>query len=110
VSGHGGFYLEDRKDTEFAWLSECTGIPSDEIPRALIVYDVLFPTDGGSWVTSAGPSQCEITKMMPSPFLGIGAVHRRFRYQVEYYDALGYSDYTGRDLIRWNNKLVELLL
>lgn len=48
--------------------------------------------------------------MIPSPFLGIGAVHRKFRYGIQDYAALGYSDYTGQNLSRWNNKLVELLV
>ena len=44
--GFGGFYLEDRKEAEFKWLSEQTGVPADEVPRALEVFNVLFPLSG----------------------------------------------------------------
>jgi len=107
--GFGGFYLEDRKDEEFKWLSEQTGIPPGEIPRALRAFDVLFPTQG-SWLTSIGPSQCRIIKMVPTAFQGLGAYHRRRRYGFKEYKEFGYTDHTARDLGKWNNAGVDLLI
>ncbi len=39
----GGFFLADRADEEFGWLSEQTGIPRAEIRLGLAAFDDLFP-------------------------------------------------------------------
>jgi hypothetical protein len=106
--GFGGFYLDDRKDQEFQWLAEHTGVPVDEIPHALTAFDLLFPT-GSSWLTPVRHSQCVIVKMVPTPIQGLGAYHRELRYGVKSYAELGYTDMTARDLSKWHNKGYELL-
>jgi len=106
--GFGGFYLDDKKEIEFQLLSEQTGIPVDEIPSALKIYDVFFPTEA-SWITMAGPTQCVIVKMIPMAFRGIGANQRRWRYGIKEFRELGYADKTINDLARWNNCTIDLL-
>jgi len=106
--GFGGFYLDDRKALEFIWLSEQSGVPVDEIPSALEVYDLFFPT-GSSWITKPGPTQCLIVKMVPTAFQGIGAYQRKRRYEIKEYRELGYHDKTINDLRKWNNATVNLL-
>ena len=106
--GFGGFYLRDRKGVEFEWLAEQTGVPVEEIPRALRAFDILFPT-ADSWVTEAGPSQCTIVKMVPLAFRGLGAYHRLRRYKLKQYKDFNYKDYTINDLVKWNNAAVALL-
>jgi len=107
--GFGGFYLEDRKDIEFKWLAEQTGIPVEEIPKALRVFDVLFPLPDGSWLTQAGPTHCTIVKLMPSAFRGLGVNHRFWRYGYNTVEDFGYDDHTVNDLMSWNKKVYNLL-
>jgi hypothetical protein len=109
--GLGGFYLEDRKETEFRWLSERTGIPYDEIPAALKVFDVLFPRPGGeSWIVRPGPTQCNVVMMVPTPFKGLGAYERiRIHGLMRSYEELGYTDYTSRDLGTWTLSAIHFL-
>lgn len=108
--GFGGFYLKDRTEAEFKWLSEQTGIPPDEIPNALKVFDTLFPlAPGVSWITESGPSHCVVVKMTPAPFQGIGVNQRRWRYGYKDFSEFGYGDFTHSDMVRWNNNLVALL-
>jgi hypothetical protein len=103
----GGFYLKDREDIEFEWLSNLSGIPQQEIPRALEAFDVFFPV--GGWLTNVGPSHCRMVKMLPLPIRGLGAIHRKLKYGIGSYDELGYTDYTAADLSKWHNALVNLL-
>lgn len=107
--GFGGFYLEDRRDTEFKWLAEQTGIPVEEIPKALRVFDVLFPLPSGSWVTQAGPTHCRIVRLVPAAFRGLGANHRFWRYGYDSVYNFGYKDYTVKDIMRWNENVHDLL-
>jgi hypothetical protein len=108
--GFGGFYLKDRQEVEFKWLAEQTGIPQGEIPSALKAFDILFPlSPTNSWLTEIGPSHCVIVKMMPAPFQGLGANQRKWRYGFKEFSEFGYSDYTHRDLMKWNNSLVSVL-
>lgn len=106
--GFGGFYLNDRKDQEFEWLAEETGVPVEEIPNALKAFDLLFPM-AKSWLTPLPHSQCVIVKMVPTPVQGLGAYYRELRYGVKSYDELGYTDMTTQDLSRRHNKGYELL-
>ena len=108
--GFGGFYLKDRQEIEFKWLSKQTGIPIEEIPRALKVFDVLFPlSQTTSWITEIGKSHCVIVKMVPAPLQGLGANHRKWRYGCKEFAEFNYTDFTHRDLCKWNNSLVGLL-
>lgn len=108
--GFGGFYLNDRTDSEFQWLSDETGVPVAEVPNALKAFDILFPwPGGGSWLVTPGPTHMTRVKMMPQAMSGIGSILRRKRYDVDPYQKLGYTDYTANDLAQGHNSLVELL-
>jgi len=104
----GGFILKDRQDEEYEALSQETDVPVDEIPEALETFDELFPT-GDSWFREPKGTDFRLLQMMPVQFRGIGALHRRHLYQVEKYSDLGYKDYTGNDLTKWNNAGYKLL-
>lgn len=108
--GFGGMYLSDRKDTEFQWLADETGVPVEEVPNALRAFDILFPLPGGgSWLVTPGPTHLTRVKMMPVPMAGIGSFLRRRKYGVEKYQELGYADYTGKDIAIRHNAVVNLL-
>ena len=100
--------MKDRQDEEFAALSEETGVPVDEIPEALQTFDELFPA-GDSWFTEQKGTHFRLLKMTPVQFRGMGAFHRLHLYQVEKYSDLGYKNYTGNDLTKWNNAGSKLL-
>jgi hypothetical protein len=106
--GFGGFLLRDRLKEEHESLSLQTGVPVDDIPQALKAFDVLFPA-GGSWHVQLGTSQCVVAKMVPAAFRGMGAYQRLLRYNVKTYSELGYSGFTLKDLVSWNNCGVHLL-
>lgn len=106
--GFGGFYLEDRRDTEFDWLAKQSGVPVDEIPAALSAFDLLFPIPNG-WFTRAGNTQCVILKMVPPAFRGLGANHRLWRYAHNKWEDFDSGDYTVKDLANWNNIVYRLL-
>lgn len=112
--GWGGFYLEDREEQEFEWMSKYSGIPADEIPVALEAFDRFFPIGSGSWLTTAGPTDVRMVKMVPWVFQGIGAHHRRVQYELaDRRDLSGLkpsSQYTAKDLARRINCTVDFLL
>ncbi|MFC9616590.1 hypothetical protein [Streptomyces sp. NPDC056938] len=109
--GWGGFYLEDRTDREFGWMSRYSGIPTAEIPTALEAFDRFFPSVGGSWFSTPGWTDIHMLKMVPMIFQGIGAHHRRIEY------GLGRSltklvpsrQYTQSDLVKRINCAVDFL-
>lgn len=107
--GWGGFYLEDRVEQEFVWMSKYSGIPEAEIPTALEAYDRFFPA--GGWLVAPGATDARRVKMTPMLFHGIGAHHRRQEYNVKE----GFSElncksfYTAKDLASWVNCTVNFL-
>lgn len=108
---YGGFILLDKENEEYAHMAARTGIPVNEIPRALAAYDVLFPTSG-TWFTDTSPNARILKlKMFPVPFMGLGAFYRRRIYCGE--DDLGKLAVTGRytvsDLAKWNKAAVSVL-
>jgi hypothetical protein len=109
--GWGGFYLEDRTDNEFEWMSAYSGIPVDEIPTALEAFDRFFPWSDG-WFTTPGATDMHMVKMVPWVFQGIGAHHRRGQYNLGNGVAgLNASSYfTHNDLAKRINCAVEFLL
>jgi hypothetical protein len=107
--GFGGFFLADRAEEEFAWLSEQTGIPRGEIRLGLAAFDDLFPLTAGSWIAPLRNTQLVVAKMVPAPFRGIGALQRLRRYGARAYEDLGYDPYTTTGLNRWHRSAVELL-
>ncbi len=108
---YGGFILLDKETDELEHMSEHTGIPTDQIPRALQVYDILFPT-GSSWFVDRSPnSRIKNLKVFPIPFMGLGAYYRGKIYGEE--TDLSEIPVTGmhtiKDLISWNNATVAIL-
>lgn len=107
--GWGGFYLDDREEAEFAWMSAASGIPVDEIPTALRAFDHFFPLPQG-WFVTPGWTAARVVRMMPTYFEGIGAHHRRQTYDVQgSFAVLNCPGYTSQDLARWNNCAVSFL-
>lgn len=106
--GWGGFYLQHRAEDEFAWMSEYSGIPVDEIPTALEAFDRFFPIPDG-WFKTPGPTDMRIVAMVPWPFQGLGAHHRRCQYDTEKLEDLGGHGYTATDLGRRINETVRFL-
>lgn len=107
--GFGGFFLADRVDQEFAWLSAQTGVPFEEVRLALRAFDDLFPTPSGSWLVPLKGTNIVAAKMVPAAFRGIGAMQRLRRYKASFYRDLGYRDATPRHLVDWHNNTVALL-
>jgi hypothetical protein len=104
--GWGGFYLIDRTESEFRWLADQTGVPPEEIPRALRAMDLLFPHNT-SWIVGNGPTQMKVAKLFPYQMRIVGAVQRLARYEINRYSDLGYTDMTARDLARWHNDGID---
>jgi hypothetical protein len=107
--GFGGFFLADRVDQEFSWLSAQTGVPFDEVRLALRAFDDLFPTPSGSWLAPLRGTNIVAAKMVPTAFRGIGSMQRLKRYKANNYRDLGYQDATSRHLVDWHNNTVALL-
>jgi len=109
--GWGGFYLEDRKDQEFEWMSRYAGIPANEIPTALEAFDRFFPVPN-EWLVTPGWTDIHLLKMVPMVFQGIGAHHRRVQYNlVDNMSALSpRAPHTISDLAKRINCAVEFLL
>jgi len=106
----GGFILLDYESQEYELLSEKTGIPVDEIPKAFDAYQILFPLEDG-WFKTVSNSNIRFLKMFSVPFMGIGANVRRLMYtETGKFDDLKVTGlHTFNDLIKWNNLVVELL-
>lgn len=108
--GLGGFYLNDRKDFEFAHLAELSGLPICEIPRALTAFDILFPMQGNkAWLVSPRTASCTVVLTFPMPLRGLGANYRKILYGAKEYGEFKYSDRTLDDLGRWHNCGYNLL-
>ena len=97
----GGFQLTNLLEQEHEELSKQTGVPTDEIPHALEVYDSLFPIETG-WMTDIKDTELRILKMVPVPFRGLGAFHRLKRHRKDSYVQLGCSRWTSQLLANWH--------
>lgn len=108
----GGFILMDFEEQEYQLMLEKTGIPVEEIPTALSVFDRLFPQEK-SWFFDPPHSNVKILQMFPIPFRGVGANVRRLYYSDDKsFEGLKpklTKKHTYNDLIVWNNLLVEVL-
>jgi len=107
----GGFILLDFEQEEYKLMSEKTGIPVEEIPNALSVYDIMFPLNS-SWFMDLNPNtNIKLLRMHSVPFMGVGANVRRLYYTSSYeFDDLSLSKkYTKSNLVNWNNLFVEVL-
>lgn len=105
----GGFYLDDREDREFEWMSKLSGIPVEEIPTALEAFDRFFPIPDG-WFVTAGPTDVRMVKMVPLVFQGLGAHLRRGQYESDFSKLAPSSQYTRSDLAKRINCTVDFLL
>ena len=107
----GGFIMLEREEEEYRLLSKKTGIPVQEIPKALQVYEILFPLEKGWFMDLSPNSRIRLIRMHSVPFMGIGANLRRLVYaENKRFDGLELSGlHTVDDLIKWNNLLVEVL-
>lgn len=107
---YGGFFLLDKEKEEYAHMAIRTGIPVEEIPRALQAYDAFFPTNG-TWFSDTSPKACiRKLKMFPIPFMGLGAYFRLCIYKVKEFKDLPLSgQYSVNDLVNWNNSAVKVL-
>jgi hypothetical protein len=106
--GWGGFILTDRIDEEYSALAEQTGLTKEEIPKALDLMDLFFPQDK-KWFWQNESVSYRLVKMVPTGFQGIGAYQRRLRHKLAKYNDLGYKDYTGNDLAKWETATARLL-
>lgn len=109
--GWGGFYLDDRQDQEFEWMSTYSGIPAEEIPTALETFDRFFPGPS-DWFVTPGWTNVRMLKMTPMVFQGIGAHHRRVQYGLgnSVSELNASAQYTRSDLAKRINCAVEFLL
>lgn len=103
--------LEDYRNSDYRLLSLKTGVPIDHIDNALKAYEMLFPTPGGWFKKEDDKSRITFLKMMPAPWIGIGAHYQRMTYganqDIKQLKLNGM--YTSNDLARNINALVELL-
>lgn len=106
----GGFVLMDYQTEDYTLMSEKTGIPVTEIPRAINAYEILFPRSDG-WFIEPPHSNVRMLKLFPTPFMGVGSNYRRLRYAASSkWEELKLTGlHTLDDLIKWNNVVVELL-
>ncbi len=109
----GGFILDGEKDREYALLSAKTGIAESHINRALEVYDLFFPTEGG-WLKSRSNANYRYLNLFPAPLHGIGAFYRSLHYSSgteKDYEALDrlFDEMTNSHLANWINAAYNLL-
>jgi hypothetical protein len=106
----GGFICLDYKDKEYLLLSKKTGVPVDQIDNAFSIYKSIFPLPSG-WFIDQSNSNIRTLKMFPAQLRGIGANYRRKRHtkSAQYKDLELTGDKTMDDIIKWNNKLFDLL-
>lgn len=109
----GGFILKDYKEEEYKILSQKTGIPIDEIPKAMESYGILFPRKDGWFMDLSSTSDVNIKmmKMFPVPLMGIGVNYRRFLYTKSrrFKDLKLTGIYTLNELFKWINLTTEVL-
>jgi hypothetical protein len=103
----GGFLLKDRLEEEFADLERETGVPVEEIPIVLSVFDKLFPLPGG-WFKDIVNDSRRILILMPAAVRGIGAFRRKARKESEYKN-LGFEDLTASRMISDHNASARVL-
>lgn len=104
----GGFILMDRQEEEYKQLSLETGVPVEDIPVALGLFDRLFPTPGG-WFREPNNDSRSVLMLMPTAMRGLGA-HRRLRMLgLAEFSELGYKDATAGRMASDNNVGAKLL-
>lgn len=100
----GGFYaLHDKRDLNA--LSACTGIPVDDIPACLELYNRFFPTSHGWFFTTK--NELRVMKMVPATYHGTGAFLRQNLFNETNYDKL--YPQMGWLISKWHNALYKIL-
>lgn len=98
----------DRQEEEYKQLSLETGVPVEDIPVALGLFDRLFPTPGG-WFREPNNDSRSVLMLMPTAMRGLGA-HRRLRMLgLAEFSELGYKDATAGRMASDNNVGAKLL-
>ena len=77
----------------------------------MIAYQILFPRDDGWFMDLSPNSNIRIMKMFSVPFMGIGAIYRKWLYtQSESFDDLELTGtHTLDDLNKWYDLVVKVL-
>ena len=105
----GGFFISDREVEEKSTLAEEANIDIETVDKALEMYDILFPMEGGWFRELQGT---KILKLFPGAFRGIG-VNLRMRKENHTKLAQTFGKYPYQFLLNnvsvWNNAAVELL-
>jgi len=86
----GGMILDDLESEEMAHLATACGANIGTIKEALGVWDILFPLQGGSWLTRIGGERIQVLKMVPAPIQGLGALRRQRMHEAPKPDGLAY--------------------
>lgn len=109
----GGFVLTDVEEDEYRALSLKTGVPEADIPRAFAIYDEMFPLQGGWFIQPTQYSHARLMKMLPVPFMGLGAYYRPQLYGDRWEEVrgeLGRANHTLTDLQKWQRVAREVFL
>jgi hypothetical protein len=105
VEVFGGFYAP-RLNDDLELLSKACGIPVQEIPGCLNLYNIFFPFDGGWFFT--GKHELQVMKMIPAISRGAGCFLRQVQYGLKHYrDRYGMSG--GYVLGLWHNAFLDIL-
>ena len=107
--GWGGFLLTDHLDGEMSALATEVGMPPEHVETALQAFDLLFPLPSGSWIAEVRTASYKVVRLMPWPFMGLGAFRRRLMYGLESYAGLGGKRYTASDLSKRHNYTYKFL-
>ena len=114
---YGGFFMVARKDDEYQKLSDMTGVPVDEIDKALGFWDTLYPIST-SWMKNINHRGLYYMQFVPVPLRGIGVNYRRHYYAPEEMEDSEelfknlrslVTDKCYNDMIHWNNAAYIML-
>jgi len=104
VECFGGFYaLHDDRDIKA--MSDCTGIPVDQIEDSLMLFNKFFPLNGGWFFAPKNEIRC--MKMIPAILRGTGAFLRARLFDAKNYNAL--FPQMGWLVSNWHNALYAFL-
>ena len=104
VEVFGGFHAI-HEDRDLNALSECTGIPSGQIPECLNLLDEFFPIPGGWFIEAKG--ELRFLKGIPAVYRGTGCFLRRALFDNKPYGTL--QPKMGFLLSKWHDALVYAL-
>lgn len=113
----GGFFMLTKEQEEYELLSHLTGLPVEDVNKALVFWDELFPLSK-SWMYTMNNEGIRYMKFVPSPLRGIGVNFRKHFYAPKgvtdsetqfknLKEIVGEKPY--RDLMHWNNMAYAML-